>query len=143
MEISNIINSNSLRGVDAGKTEQSLGKNDFLNLLVTQMQNQDPLNPMDNQAMLSQMAQFSSLEQMSNLNDTMKSANEVSAFMDATKLLGTQIEMLNPSAPIGSNQTLTAKVESISYSANGPILKLDNGLTASVTDIVKVSESQG
>lgn len=47
-----------------------LGKEDFLMLLVTQMQYQDPLEPMDNTQFVAQLAQFSELEQMSNLNTT-------------------------------------------------------------------------
>ncbi|QBG47370.1 flagellar hook capping protein [Verrucomicrobia bacterium S94] len=45
-----------------------LGKNEFLQMLVTQMQNQDPMEPMDNSEMTAQLAQFSALEQMENLN---------------------------------------------------------------------------
>ncbi|MDX9974358.1 MAG: flagellar hook capping FlgD N-terminal domain-containing protein, partial [FCB group bacterium] len=45
-----------------------LSKDTFLQLLVNQMQNQDPLDPTDNSQMIAQLAQFSSLEQMSNLN---------------------------------------------------------------------------
>ena len=47
----------------------ALGKDEFLNLLVTQMQSQDPLEPMDSTAMIAELAQFSSLEQMQNLNE--------------------------------------------------------------------------
>jgi flagellar basal-body rod modification protein FlgD len=49
-----------------------MGKNDFLNLLVTQLQNQDPLNPADSTEFTAQLAQFSSLEQLSNINDNLK-----------------------------------------------------------------------
>jgi flagellar basal-body rod modification protein FlgD len=50
--------------------DNSLGKDAFLQLLITQMKYQDPLNPMDDRDFLGQMAQFSALEQMQNLNAT-------------------------------------------------------------------------
>jgi len=46
-----------------------LGRDAFLQLLVLQMQNQDPLEPVDNTEMIAQLAQFSALEQMTELND--------------------------------------------------------------------------
>lgn len=46
---------------------QEMGKDTFMQLLVTQLQYQDPLNPMDNQEMMAQMAQFTALEQMMNV----------------------------------------------------------------------------
>lgn len=54
-----------------GAKTNSLGKDDFLKLLVTQLENQDPLNPMDNTQFIAQMAQFSELEQMQNVNKTL------------------------------------------------------------------------
>lgn len=52
----------------SGLGKQSLGKQDFLKLLVTQMQNQDPINPMDGTKFASQLAQFNSVEQLINVN---------------------------------------------------------------------------
>lgn len=52
--------------------DQHLGKEDFLNLLVTQLKNQDPLNPSDPTEFTAQLAQYSSLEQLYNINERMK-----------------------------------------------------------------------
>ncbi len=63
----------SYQSNQAGKTEKedALGRDTFLTMLVAQLQNQDPLNPMDGTDFSAQLAQFSQLEQLINLNDSM------------------------------------------------------------------------
>ena len=58
---------------DGAKSQGSskLGKDEFLKILTTQLANQDPTKPMDSDAFVAQLAQFSSLEQMQNSNDTL------------------------------------------------------------------------
>jgi flagellar basal-body rod modification protein FlgD len=53
---------------------QSLGKDDFLKLLVTKLANQDPLNPMTDEGFVAELAQFSALEQMQNINDSLQNS---------------------------------------------------------------------
>jgi len=53
-------------------SERQLGKDAFLTLLLTQLQNQDPTNPMDNTEMTAQLAQFSQLEQLANMNSSIE-----------------------------------------------------------------------
>jgi flagellar basal-body rod modification protein FlgD len=53
---------------------QSLGKDAFLELMMTQLAHQDPLSPLDNQEMIAQMAQFSSVEQMGLMNENMQTS---------------------------------------------------------------------
>ena len=72
----------------------SLGKSDFLLLLVTQFKHQDPLNPMDDKEFVAQLSQFSSLEQLMNLNESMDSltaATKEQQMMNAATYIGKEV----------------------------------------------------
>jgi flagellar basal-body rod modification protein FlgD len=71
MTIFGLDNVASRGGQTATTASDGMGKNDFLRLLVVQLQAQDPLNPMDATAFTAQLAQFSSLEQLQNMNSTL------------------------------------------------------------------------
>lgn len=70
------------------KSNDALGKDDFLKMLVTQLRYQDPLQPMEDKEFIAQMAQFSSLEQMQNMNTAMITTQ-------ATNLIGKEIHWMN------------------------------------------------
>ena len=80
-------------------SQESMGKQDFLQLLVTQLRNQDPMSPMKGQEFAAQLAQFSSVEQLININDTLGSqggannalAQRLESSM-AANMLGTRIQ---------------------------------------------------
>lgn len=84
----------------------SLGKDAFLNLLVTQMKYQDPLNPTSDKEFLAQLAQFSSLEQLTNIN----------ASMDKLNTATTQQQMFSAVSFIGKE--VKAKGDSLSKSGD-------------------------
>lgn len=77
MDIGNILSqsqSQQLNDTKSGNAgNASLGKDDFLKLLVTQMRNQDPINPMDGKEFAAQLAQFNSVEQLINVNKGIES----------------------------------------------------------------------
>lgn len=70
---------------------QDLGQDAFLKLMMTQLAHQDPLSPMDNQQMIAQMAQFSSVEQMGLMNEGMqKSVEQNDMIIDALLTMASQ-----------------------------------------------------
>lgn len=78
----------------ASKGKGPMGQSEFLKLLVTQMKNQDPTNPMDNQQLTAQMAQFSSLEQLMNINtglSSLLSASNSTTSAQALSLIGKEV----------------------------------------------------
>jgi len=76
----------SLNTLESDKT--TMGKNDFLLLLVAQLENQDPMNPEDATEFTSQLAQFSSLEQMENANKSLEGLGAMSNEMERMSALG-------------------------------------------------------
>lgn len=97
------------------KTE--MGKDEFLNLLVTQLKNQNPLEPMKDQEFIAQMAQFSSLEQAQNTN---KSIREQSA----TNMVGKAVIASVKNAMTGESADIAGMVASMEIKSGEVLLNL-------------------
>ncbi len=79
---------------DLGKKRNELGKDDFMKLMSAQLKYQDPVNPMKNEQMAAQLAQFSALEQMMNVNNNlekMTAGQKPSEHMIAASLIGKRV----------------------------------------------------
>ena len=70
-----------------------LGKDDFLKILITQLSHQDPTQPMQDKEFIAQMAQFSSLEQITNMSEGMAKVATLLARGQALGLLGTTVDI--------------------------------------------------
>jgi flagellar basal-body rod modification protein FlgD len=79
-----------------------LGKDAFMQLLAKQMQYQDPMNPMDNTQFVAQMAQFSSLEQMTNISAGIDTLNANTRFQAAIQMIGRELAYLRADGSQGS-----------------------------------------
>jgi len=108
MTIEGVTNINRTRADGSVKAGDELGKDDFLNLLVTQLQYQDPLNPMDSADFTAQLAQFSSLEQLTNMSTQLG------------ELTATQTALTNSQAVAYIGQTVLS---------NGNAAQITEGLT--------------
>lgn len=76
------------------KKNDDLGKDAFLQLLVTQLRNQDPLNPQDNSSYIAELAQFSSLEQMTNVVTNLEDMSKIVNNIDTSVLVGQLSNMI-------------------------------------------------
>lgn len=108
-------------------------KMEFLKMLLTQMKNQDPSNPMDSTDMLAQQAQFASLEQMQNLNTNLVTLLAMQNVSQATNLIGKVVT--------GKDETgnpVNGPVTGISFTDGVSVLKVDVG--GGVTKTVKLPD---
>jgi len=119
----------------------SLGQQEFLQLLVTQLQNQDPLSPLDSAEYAAQLAQFSSVEQLVNINDGMNAMVQSQQLMSnglnntmAASLAGKTVSALSdrvhvePGEPTGINFRLNgvaSDVEVKILDANGNVVRTE------------------
>jgi flagellar basal-body rod modification protein FlgD len=103
-----------------------LGQNDFLKLMVAQLQAQNPLEPGNSNEFINELAQFTQVEQVTNLAN----ANELSS---AIGLIGRSVSYNNP-----SGEAVTGKVQSVQSSASGTTVTVE-GVTgvklASITEV--------
>ena len=116
--------------INKNRGSSELGKDEFMKLLTTQMQYQDPLNPQSDQDFIAQLAQFSSLEQMQNLNSTFSNTS-------AYQLIDKFVEIEHSEAN-GEHKSAEGIVDSVKINKNGAQVIID-GQSFDVEDIYKVS----
>ena len=101
----------------AATGDSTLGKDDFMKILVAQLQAQDPMAPMEGQEFASQLAQFSSLEQLTNVNSNLEASQAFDLAMSnsaALALIGKNVD-----APGNTIDLKSGEVENLSFSLDG------------------------
>jgi flagellar basal-body rod modification protein FlgD len=112
----------------SGAPGNILGKNDFLNMLIAQLQHQDPLNPADGTEFTAQLAQFSSLEQLSNINDSLKNMEQFQASLthsQAVSYIGKEITASGNGLQLNDGQAATCHFELAANAAMAAISVYD------------------
>ncbi len=112
------------------KTDKELGKNEFLNLLVAQLNNQDPLSPQENGEFIAQLAQFSQVEGIEKLNTSMESllsGYQSSQALQASSLVGRKVIVPTDRAQVDTAQTFKATAVLPASSPNVWVNVYDNG----------------
>src|SRR5215475_7596805 len=100
-----------------------LGKDDFLKMLAVQMQNQDPMNPMDDKDFMAQMAQFSSLEQLQNLSASTDQVVQSNAINRGMSMIGKTVTYLD-----ADGNAHTGKVDGLEIGSDALGLQIGSDL---------------
>jgi flagellar basal-body rod modification protein FlgD len=126
---------NSSVKVTGDLTDPYEQKEMFLKLLVAQLKNQDPTSPMDQKDMLGQMAQFSTVEQLTNLAKTMGTMQVNATFASSVNLIGKTVSYIGADG----NTVAGATVTGVSAAGGTINLVLSDGNKVAPADVVTVS----
>jgi flagellar basal-body rod modification protein FlgD len=138
MDISSITSTtNSQNNSDnvTSAVTQSLSQQDFLQLLVTQMTSQDPLNPTNSQDLLSQMTEFSTLNANTSMQTQLSSMQSLNQFSEAGSLLGKQVTL-----QVDSSTVANGVVSGLDTSGTTPGI-IVNGQTYSLAQVISVANA--
>ncbi|MFP4509581.1 MAG: flagellar hook assembly protein FlgD [Spirochaetaceae bacterium] len=109
-----------------------LGRDDFLSILITQLQNQDPTEPMEDREFIAQMAQFSSLEQVTNMSEEFRRLSGLLSGSQAVGLIGRTVEVNS------GDDVIEGRVSEVTR-GNDPQVLVD-GRYFDYNDVIRVRE---
>lgn len=124
--------------VSPTSSQSSIDKDAFLKLFVAQLRHQDPLDPMTNTDFVTQLAQFSSVEQLSNLNTNISLMLEIQALSQASQLIGFRVEAYDPQI----EATIEGIVEEVRWDSGNLYLLVDKRLVP-LTSLIRIVSQGG
>ena len=110
--------------------------NTFLRLLIAEMKNQDPTNPMDTSQYMSQFAQLSSVEQAMQTNNKLDALLSSQSLSQANGLIGKTVSFTG-----STGASFSGKVASVSINSDGSIATLENGTKVAIGPGLTISQS--
>ena len=113
---------------------QSMNSSDFINMMITQLQNQDPLQPTDSNALLQQMSAIGQMQSTSQLQSTLQSLTLQNQIGAASALIGKTVTGMD-----STNNTISGLVNSVQVTQSGVSLQLDNGKTLDITRVTQIA----
>jgi flagellar basal-body rod modification protein FlgD len=128
---------NSSSSPNQVKKDFGLKTEDFIKMMITQLQNQDPMQPAKNEELLAQMSQISQMESSGQLTKTLKGITQQNQIGSAAALIGKSVEGLDV-----NNKELTGNVVSVSVTSDGASLELDNGQSLPLDRVTSIGPAK-
>jgi flagellar basal-body rod modification protein FlgD len=121
----------ALDSVAPSTSTNAINQQDFLRILLTQLNSQNPLKPMDNTTFVAQLAQFSQLEQTQQMVTSMNQLVSVQTATQTVGLLGKTVSLLN------GNSFATGQVTGVSVSGTTPVVTVHPATGADISNVAR------
>ena len=121
-------------GTQAAKKNFELKTEDFIKMMITQLQNQDPMEPAKNQELLAQMSQIGQLQSATTLQESLKGMVTQNQIGSAAALIGKNVQGLDT-----NDDPVTGVVTSVRVESDGVSLELDNGTRLPLTRVTWIA----
>ena len=118
-ELTHLVRENNATINQGRSPQQSLGKDDFLKILITQLKYQDPTSPMEDKEFIAQMAQFSTLEQMTSMASDFNRLTNLLTGSEANSALGRSVELVDNDRVVQGTVRAVTRGESTEILVNG------------------------
>lgn len=136
MSSTSAVNSSTQPNQSPNSKGYNLKAEDFINMMITQLKNQDPLEPAKNEELLAQMSQIGQLQSATTLQDSLKSMVAQNQIGAAANMMGKSVKGLD-----GSGKPISGVVSSIKVTDDGVNLELDNGYTLAMSNVTEIGSA--
>ncbi len=116
--------------------QKQIKTEDFIKMMITQLQNQDPMQPTKNEELMAQMAQISQLQSSSQLQDTLKTLTLQNQIGSAGNLIGKMVAGLDE-----NQEQVSGLVTSVRVNKDGVYLELDNGQSLALQNVTAIAQA--
>src|ERR671913_1109384 len=127
-------NGTSATGASPARKNFQLQTEDFIKMMVTQLQNQDPMEPAKNQELLAQMSQIGQLQSATTLQESLKGMVTQNQIGSAAALIGKNVQGLDT-----NDDPVNGVVTSVRVESDGVSLELDNGQRRPLTRVTSIA----
>src|SRR5688572_22537395 len=128
------IGGGSPQGTQVRSKNFELKTEDFIKMMITQLQNQDPLEPAKNQELLAQMSQIGQLQSSTSLQESLQGMVLQNQIGSASSLIGKTVQGLD-----ADDDPVTGLVNSVKVGADGVSLELDNGKSLMLSRVTQIA----
>ncbi len=143
--LKNVTRFEDLKATGTSKNGQEMGKQDFLTLFTAQLQNQNPLDPVKNEAFVAQLAQFSQLEALTNMQSSLdgfvKSMSS-GQLLSSSALIGRKVAVADGVSPLQQGGSIDASID-LNEGASGVSLTVQDSQGRTVQELIAGAQNPG